>query len=148
MVRIGKVWDLWTVVQVHDGKIFLAGSKSIWGCLGVEEVEARAVLCVLQVAQEFDLRSIIIESDCKLVIDALLRKFKTNFIIQSIIDNCLALASSFVSFSFCFCPRGCNGVTHRLASWAMGSVCSLVWTNDVPSLLEDALYFDLHLSES
>ena len=61
---------------------------------------------------------------------------------QAILNNCLFFKNFFHSLSFCFCPRSCNSVAHRLA-WASSRVSVEVWEDVALIFVKDALYSDL-----
>ena len=67
-----------------------------------EEVEVRALFWATLVSKEHGWKSVIFESDCKLLVDALQGKLKRCFHIQSIVDNCLSLLNLFDFVSFLF----------------------------------------------
>lgn len=85
-------------------------------------------------------QNVIIESDCKCLVEALQGRSKRCYHINTIVDNCRSLSHNFSSLPFLFCFRDCNGVAHRLANWAMSSCCDKVWVDDIPPWLGDALY--------
>lgn len=85
-------------------------------------------------------KHIIIEGDCKGIIDAMNRKCNRGFHIHSIIDNNISLGQVFSAISFMFCFRECNEVAHRLARWAISGISDTLWGDNVPVWLKDVLY--------
>lgn len=76
--------------------------------------------------------NIVLEGNCKLVIDALNGVSSRGFHVPTIIDNCLSLCHAFNSLFFHFCFRDCNRVTHRLAKWADCRLYQEVWEDVAP----------------
>ncbi|CAO2827042.1 unnamed protein product [Amaranthus hypochondriacus] len=120
------------VARDSTGSVVLAGSKTLWHEGSVEMVEARAVLWALDLAKAHGWRHVIIEGDCKLVIEALQGIRNRSVHIQTIIDNCLAYRHDFASLSFVFCYRTCNGVAHQLAKWAACGLSDEIWELVIP----------------
>lgn len=136
------------IARTHEGKVLAAGAKSLWACSSVEEVEARATFWAVQYGIKHGWPNVIIEGDCRCLIEALQVKMSRCFHTQTIVDNCRALSSCLSSLSFLFCYRDSNEVAHRLAKWAKSSACDKVWVDNVPPWLGDALYSDLSFNES
>ncbi|CAO2827560.1 unnamed protein product [Amaranthus hypochondriacus] len=131
------------VVRGSDGQFVCAGSKTIWGEGSAEMVEAKAILWALSKAKEFEWCNIVVESDCKLVVDALSGIGRRIGHVQTVLDNCLLYGSDFSLLSFSFCFRDVNGVAHRLAKWAACGLSDDIW-HVAPNWIGDALYFDLN----
>ncbi|CAO2832302.1 unnamed protein product [Amaranthus hypochondriacus] len=104
-------------------------------------VEAK-ILWALSKAKEFEWGNIVVESHCKLVVDALSGGGRRIGHVQTVIDNCLLHSSDFSLLSFSFCLRNCNGVAHRLAKWAACGLSDDVW-HVAPNWIGDALFLDL-----
>lgn len=90
----------------------MAGSKTLWLESSPDLVEAKSVLWALSKAKEFNWQVIGVESDCKLVVDALIGSKKRMWHVQTVIDNCIVFSSYFSSLLFLFCNRSYNSVAH------------------------------------
>ena len=143
LTHFGQLFVTHFLICHRCGKFVGAGSKISRVGMYAEEAEACALFWALKVAKVKGWCNILVEGNCKNIIDALNEGGKRCFHIQSIIDNCLFLEQYFGFVSFQFCYRECKSGSHRLASLVVFDVCNEVWV-DVPAVwLMDVLYFDV-----
>lgn len=137
--RIG----LGMVVRDASGSVLLAASQSKWPFISVERAELEALLWAVDFIKDRGWHHVVMEGDAQYVIHALQRKSNRSFHNQIIVDNILASVSAIDHLSFSFCYREANSVAHRLAKWALSSVCSNVWHDGGPSWITDVVLSEL-----
>lgn len=135
-------YGMGVVARDCKGSFLLAGACTGWCAGSAEMVEARAVLWAMALAREHGWSHIMIEADCKMVVEALSGTRMRSFHIQTIIDNCLSFQHEFMTVSFSFCYRDCNKAAHRLAHWAGSGISDETWVNVASVWLGDVLYSD------
>lgn len=138
-------YGLGFIARDSKGIFLLAGSKTVWHCGSVEEAEARAMGWALSVAANQSWPRIILEGDCKTIIDTLNGGGRRHYSVQAILDNLLVAGAQFSSLVFSFCYRVCNSGAHRLARWAVSGVSDRVWV-ECPIWLSDIMYSDISSS--
>ena len=99
---------MWCAQRSHAGLFVAAAAGKISNVKDALAAEAEACVAAAQGAAELGLHRVILESDCKNLINALQSKSHD----LALIGVCI---SSFESFSFQFAPRSCNEVAHLLA---------------------------------
>lgn len=130
------------IARDHNGKVLLAGSKTIWPFVNVESAEIEAFKWAACMVKERSWNRIIIEGDAQQVVKAFQRSITRNIYNQVLIDNTLNYVSNVDSLSFSFCYREANHAAHRLARWAASSVCSRVWFDEGPPWISDIVFAD------
>lgn len=70
--------------------------------------------------------NVIFKGDAQTVVKALQHNLPRGLHNQVLFNNIFDILSDVNSYSFSFCFREANNVAHRLARWAMASVCSRV----------------------
>lgn len=97
---------------------FLLGRRLFGLVARWKRFEAHALFWALSVSKSQGWTNIVVEGDCKNIIDALNSCGQRGFHAQAIHNNCLYFRQLFSSVSFCFCFHNYNEVAHRLARWA------------------------------
>ncbi|XP_074310267.1 uncharacterized protein LOC141646122 [Silene latifolia] len=125
--------------------------RVLWGVSCVQEqvwepqvAQAVAVLEGVKEAHRRGNSMVMIESDCLHVIDALKRKAKGRSVLALVIDDILAASSSFVSVLWSYTCRVNNSVAHALAHLFPRIVGRVVWSDDLPPIVNNAVSFDLY----
>ena len=81
--------------------------------------ETSAIIWALQLAKDKKFRSIIVESDSKLYGDAINKNLEACLEIQSLLNDALILANSFVGCCFCWIKKDANSVAHELNKYVL-----------------------------
>lgn len=100
-------------------------------------MEAYATYCGLRLCWEMGLRDIELETDSKLVADALKGRTKRQNMASNLIHDALALASSFSFVSFSHVSRHANNVARVLAKLALSLGEEMVWLGEGPQCITD-----------
>lgn len=87
---------------------------------------------------------VIVEGDAQNVVNALNGKLMRVIHTQVLVNNIKAAVSDLPSLSFSFCFREANYVAHRLAKWALASICSFIRLDSSPSCISDIVSSDLN----
>jgi hypothetical protein len=94
--------------------------------------EARAILWAVQLANELNLQSIIVENDSKTCIDALTGSSTTfQWKTKHLLEDTLCCAKDLASCSFGWVKREANGASHSLCKWGLSayfSGCLVPWS--------------------
>ncbi|XP_074310490.1 uncharacterized protein LOC141646517 [Silene latifolia] len=116
----------------------------IWGSSEMrrEELEPRVaeVVAVLEGVKEARRRGVarlIVESDCKVLIDALKTGAKGRSDFHLVLVDILSICSEFNFISWSFVGRNCNSVAHALAHVESAGVGRKIWSDDLPRHIAD-----------
>ena len=130
----GKIgWGV--VARCSSGKMIgaWAGSEQRFGDPAVEE--ARAIRKAMTIAMKNGWKDIVIQSDCKIVIE----KSKLGRLEDpracAVLFDILQLRKEFRNCSFSFIRRDGNVVSHSLARFALNLVADIAWRISFPSWL-------------
>ncbi|XP_074284140.1 uncharacterized protein LOC141608695 [Silene latifolia] len=144
-VKEGEGVGMGLVCRDEMGRV-LWGSSVVQGQSWDPQVaEAAAVLEGIKEAIRFGHKKVILESGCLTVIDALKRKAVGRSIFSLVIDDILALCTSFNSISWSFVSRANNCVAHELAHPVPRVASSFVGSEELPPSVNNAVRFDLSI---
>ncbi|XP_074287942.1 uncharacterized protein LOC141613105 [Silene latifolia] len=137
-VKEGEGVGVGVVCRDEDGEV-MWGMARAWKeewepCVA----EAVAVLKGLQEAKHRGHEKVIIESDCAQVIETLNRRKRGRSVFFLVVNDILALASSFTSISWMFTRRANNNVAHALAHLFPRVVGKSVWSEVLPPIANAA----------
>ncbi|XP_057452225.1 uncharacterized protein LOC130744048 [Lotus japonicus] len=133
------------VARDTRGVLMVAGSQIEEQRMDPLLAEAMALRWCLMTAKELGMDSVIFESDSLSVINAM-RTDSTAWTIQTVIQDCKALARSFPSISFSHVRRKANSPAHILASVAC-KYLSKIWWDSTPNEKVHALIVDSTFSD-
>ena len=113
------------------------------------EAELEAILRAARLAEINNWQAIILEGDCKMLLDALReRKPCPIWTLEPLYLEVLGIANSLDSFLFNWVPRNVNSVAHSLATWAFSHNRSgFLNSEDVPPSVRNILYSELLQAE-
>ncbi|KAL9432342.1 hypothetical protein AB3S75_027379 [Citrus x aurantiifolia] len=134
-----QVSGLGAVIKDPSGKIVAAGTKQVPLREGVSFAEAEAMEWGLQVAKELSLSALIMESDCKEVVDLLNNTKGSRTGISWVISEIQEQRRDFKEVKFRHIPRTCNTCAHSLAKLAVGANTSAVWLDHIPAEILNVL---------
>lgn len=107
------------VMRCHRGIVLVAGSRHISFADSVVDVEAKAILWVIQVALSRGCTRVVLETDSHILVDAF-RHVKVLMHIRGLFMQILWLCSLFTSCTWSFVRRERNKVAYELARNAFG----------------------------
>ncbi|XP_071927613.1 uncharacterized protein [Coffea arabica] len=126
----------WGVVaRCKEGKL-----RGAWaGCEGRNGVpaveEARAIRKALMFAKMNGWRNIIIQSNCKRIIDQIREGNLNDHLAGAVLFDILVISKDFSSCLFSFIKREGNNVCHHLIKFALNLVSEIAWMDSFPSWL-------------
>ncbi|XP_074282901.1 uncharacterized protein LOC141607450 [Silene latifolia] len=106
--------------------------------------EAMAILEGVKEARSRGHTRIIIESDCKMVIDALKTKEQGHSDFHLILDDIFYFCSDFNSVIWSFVSRKLNGVAHELAHFSSSEISRYVWDSLLPEQVMSLVIRDIN----
>ena len=130
----GKIgWGV--VARCSRGKLLgaWAGSEQRCGDPAVEE--ARAIRKGMSIAMKSGWRDIIIQSDCKSVVEKIKLERVEDPRASAVLFDILHLRKEFRNCTFSFVRRNANVVSHSLARFALNLVADIDWRNSFLSWL-------------
>ncbi|OVA19582.1 hypothetical protein BVC80_8589g4 [Macleaya cordata] len=141
-----KIIAAGVVVRDSEGSVLACYTffDSNWeGVNAAQEAESQAFLKGLEVAQNFQGRSITIEGDSKEVVSYISNPTTTcPWRLRSIIEDCRTLLKRLDNSSLQFVRREGNCVTHALAKTAISNRSCNVWMNSYPSCIAESVIRD------
>jgi ribonuclease HI len=136
-------WGLAAVIRDDQGFVSAA---SCW-CLPIlpdsDVAEAMAMLKGLKFAKELLFLNIQAESDSSNVIMAIKDKHLVSVYLETLVEDCVKLKSSFDFITFTHVRRVANQAAHYLAKFALSSNSDFVWVGETPSCIAAVVSFDL-----
>ncbi|XP_062093823.1 uncharacterized protein LOC133799848 [Humulus lupulus] len=122
----------------------LASSTWSWDhLLDPTIVEALAVYHSILLCSRLGYLTVVIESDCAIVVRAINSHKIEHSYLGYIIRDILAYCNSFHSISFNFCPRMANSVAHSLAKFALSLSDDFVWWPGYPECINVVIQDDI-----
>lgn len=112
---MGSSWGLAAVIRNHYGNVVAAATRVLTAGFGAEYAEACALKFGLEFALSHGFLSVIVESDCKRVVDAVLHKSSNSTYQGYVMQDISSLSNSFLSFSIVHISRNANMVAHHLS---------------------------------
>ncbi|KAH9696582.1 putative reverse transcriptase/RNA-dependent DNA polymerase [Citrus sinensis] len=134
-----QVLGLGAVIKDPSGKIVAAGIKQVPLREGVSFAEAEAMEWGLKVAKEFSLSAMIMEIDCKEVVDLLNNTKGSRTCISWVISDIQEQRRDFKEVKFRHIPRTCNTCAHSLAKLVVGANTSAIWLDHIPAEILNVL---------
>ena len=117
-------------------------SRTIPAPLGPLEVEAKAFKAGLQLAKDMGYQNIILEGDSLIIVRALCGISSSPSTINSMIVGMQLLCSDFCSVYVSHVKRQGNKPAHVLAKYALSINESVVWIEETPCCIQQALNQD------
>ena len=132
------------VVRDSEGQVILTAWRVIFRCQDAVEAEALACLEGLRLAAQWVQGSIILESDCAQVIQAMQQK-EDRSALRFILEVAKDQAQVLVDWRITKVKRESNLVAHELAHFARRSMHSAVWLGRAPACVEGLIKNDCNL---
>lgn len=133
------------VARNAEGLVVGAAMESFSGSYPARIVKAMGFRLALQMAIDWNFSQVMVEGDALQVIQALTRS-KTYVDCDSIVLDCIKLASHFQLCSFTHVFRECNRVAHSVAKHSLLEVRKESWREDFPSWLSNLALADVRAS--
>ncbi|XP_074304857.1 uncharacterized protein LOC141639693 [Silene latifolia] len=112
----------WAVKNSNDiGSTIFTNLKSNCYAQSASQAEALAILEALNWARRSQLLHVCVYSDCLQVVAQLLDFTPVNIDTKVIVSDILRVGCYFHCLSFCYVPRSCNKMAHRLAKRAIST---------------------------
>jgi hypothetical protein len=125
------------VLRRSDGTIVLAACRELRLCSSAFEAELLACLEGVQLALNYSVEQVLVESDCLELVKVANEQLRCGSSCGHLVED-LRLRLSDVRFlSFIKIPRTCNAIGHELAKIGMVESRTQVWLGSVPESLKD-----------
>ena len=131
-----------SVIRNELGRVVAAMCRKIPAPLGPLEVEAKAFEAGLQLARDMGFQDIILEGDSLILVRALCGLSSPPSTIDSMVVGMQLLCSDFRTVYISHVRRQGNKPAHILAKYALGINESVVWIEETPCCIEQALIQD------
>ena len=131
-----------SVIRDELGRVIAAMSKKIQAPLGPLEVEAKAFEAGLQLARDMGYQDIILEGDSLILVRALYGLSWPPSTIDSMVVGMQLLCLDFRMVYVSHVRRQGSKPTHILAKYALSINDSVVWIEETPCCIEQALIQD------
>ncbi|XP_057423790.1 uncharacterized protein LOC130717553 [Lotus japonicus] len=130
------------VARDSRGRVLASVAAREFHSLTIAVTEGIVVKWAIRLALDLVFKDVIFETDNMQVVSAW-STFSSNFsYLASVVSDCVALFSSFSSFSLCHVRRGANKAADFMAKYALSGQC-FVWIDDAPHALEGILSMDV-----
>ena len=130
------------VVRDERGRCVVAFAKPFPHAHSAFHMEAEAVREGLVLAATLSWDGLIVESDCSLLVTALLGDVSDRSDVSRVMDDCKLRIAALGSIQVCHINREANGVAHRLATLASNSSSTSIWYEEAPAIIQDVLFED------
>ncbi|XP_074290571.1 uncharacterized protein LOC141617286 [Silene latifolia] len=117
-VKEGNGMGLGVVCRNHEGEVMWGATERRRAEFEVRIAEAEAVLVALRMAKRRGHQYVIMESDCKEVIEALQRRKSGRNEFFAVIEDILELCDGFAQVVWSFISRNSNSVAHELSHFS------------------------------
>ena len=131
-----------SVIRDELGRVVATMCRKISTPLGPLEVEAKAFEAGLQLARDMGFQDIILEGDSLILVRALCGLSSPPSTIDSMVVGMQLLCSDFRTVYISHVRRQGNKPAHILAKYALGINESVVWIEESPCCIEQALIQD------
>ena len=135
----GRKRGIGVIVRNHRGEIRMAASKRIHADWAVDTTEAYAVLYGLQICGEAGYRRIELETDSKIVADAMNGRTQLQNYTSVFIQDALVQGDRFDAISVSHVRRNANMEAHKLAQFALLLEGGRIWYKDFPPCIADVI---------
>ncbi|XP_023879273.1 uncharacterized protein LOC111991715 [Quercus suber] len=139
-----EIWQagVGVVVKDADGRVCGALSDRMVLPETVEEVEAIAFREAVRFALQLGFADVVFEGDSESITNAINSGTSCYSSFGHILDDVKALALNFVSATIIHVKRQGNAVADKLAKAAKTLPCPHVWSNDIPSEVQQLVIHD------
>ncbi|XP_074373951.1 uncharacterized protein LOC141714325 [Apium graveolens] len=130
------------VARDFTGSVIFAATKRIRAYWSSEVAEAKAIDIAVRLGRKYGLEEVILESDCKNLVNRLSKGVTYLSDLDYVLDDILVTSTSFKSISWSHVKRDGNSVAHHLARlFPFGS--QQVWENHCPTEIVPYVNMDI-----
>ena len=127
------------ITRGADGKVLVVGIKQAQLRESVSFAEVEAIQWGLQVAKQAAISSLMVETDCKEVVDLLNNIKGSRTEIHCILSYIQSEKREFQHIQFSFVPRICNVHAHALAKFALRNSSATIWFETIPAEVQNVI---------
>ena len=138
-----KAAGLGVIIRDDRGRVEAAMSRKVLSLLGALEAEAKAFEAGLLLARDIGIHDVILEGDSLVIFNALCKVSLPPSLVASIVIGMLDLCKAFRQIEFSYVKRKDNRPAYLLAKHTVGIDDFIVWMEENPYLLEQALLHDI-----
>ncbi|XP_075655169.1 uncharacterized protein LOC142625383 [Castanea sativa] len=131
------------IVRDELGRVEAAMCRNLNAPLGAIETESMAIEARLLFAKDIDIRDIVVQSDSLILVKALNGTSVPPSAISVVVQGILDLSLSFRKVEFSHVKRQGNRSAHVVAKHALSIVDFIIWIEETPCFLEQALIHDV-----
>ncbi|XP_074283835.1 uncharacterized protein LOC141608373 [Silene latifolia] len=132
------------VCRGSEGQVLWGMSERRRNMMEPRMAEAEAILISIQEAGRRGHKNIVVESDCKSLIDALKMKETGRSDFHLILHDICCFYNSFACISWNFVSRKYNRVAHELAHWGSMNHGRKIWDGVLPCMAQSLADFDIN----
>ncbi|CAI9785388.1 unnamed protein product [Fraxinus pennsylvanica] len=133
------------VLRDHSGQVIMAMSKIENSVEESEVIELLAIFRGMQFCANMGIHNLTVESDSKLVIEALQTDSMLNSSLGVLYHEGKRLATQFVNCKYSHTFKECNMVAHKLARYAKLVDDVNIWLDSIPDYVYQANWLDIRL---
>ncbi|XP_057426034.1 uncharacterized protein LOC130719422 [Lotus japonicus] len=138
----GSSWGLAVVIRNHFGNVLAAATMTLTAGFGAEYAEACALKFGLEFALNHGFQSVLVESDCKKVANAVSNNLSHGSYPYYIMQDIMLLSCRFLSFSLTHISRNANMVAHHLSKFSLEND-NCVWVGFTPFCIQSFVLKDI-----
>ena len=131
------------VIRNEDGSFKAVLSKKIMALLGAVDAEVKAFEASLLLANDLGVHDIVLEGDSMIIHNALCERSPPPTSVAAVIMGIQDLCKDFRRIEFTHVRRQSNRLAHLLAKHASSIVDCIVWIEEIPCCIEQALIHDV-----
>ena len=131
------------VIRDVEGRLLAALCRKIKAPLGALEVEAKAYEAGLLLARHLGLRDGVLEGDSLTISNALKRSALSPTSVAAVVEGIHELGAEIGVVNFSHVRRTGNKPTHILARQAQNLVNDIIWIEEIPCCIQQALVQDV-----
>jgi hypothetical protein len=123
------------IIRDARGNFMAAACDFTDHAVDAASMEASALLAGLKLAEQFGAQSLVVESDCLEVVQAVAAPSEFRGVSAVVYDDCRHLLLMLGMATLQHCPREANGAAHELARYGSTQGCRVFWFDDPPPFL-------------
>ena len=137
-----KAAGLGVIIRDDRGRVEVAISRKVLAPLGALEAKAKAFEAGLLLARDIGIQDVVLEGDSWVIYNALCEVSLPPSSVALIVIGMLDLCKAFRRIEFSHVKRKGNRSVHLLAKYAVGIDDFIIWMEENPCFLEQALSHD------
>ncbi|KAL0010764.1 hypothetical protein SO802_005872 [Lithocarpus litseifolius] len=138
-----KLAGIGVVIRDQQGRLFAALCRKIRAQMGVLEIEAKAYEAGILFARHLGLKNGVLEGDSLIVSNALKQAAQPPTSVAAIVEGINVLSSDVGVVAYSHVRRTGNKPAHILARQAQSFVNDVIWIEEIPCCIQQALAHDV-----